>query len=154
MPGCGEPWKGLKQESDLIVLCLMKVKNDSGSCRSKIQGAGSRGTTRGASMGFGTRWSGRVAEFQVSASVTSHETQLPAAPLPPEFSPRLPGRTSTLIPLLASGSLPTFRPSARRRVPWAATLGSWYWKTGFSLCSQVPSQTRAGPDSPPLSCVA
>lgn len=40
MPSCGEPWKGLKQESDLIDLCLMKVKNDSGSCRSKIQGAG------------------------------------------------------------------------------------------------------------------
>lgn len=40
MPGCGEPWKRLKQESDLIDLCLMKVKNVSGSCRSKIQGAG------------------------------------------------------------------------------------------------------------------
>lgn len=32
MPGCGEPRKGLKQESDLIDWCLLKVKNDLGSC--------------------------------------------------------------------------------------------------------------------------
>jgi hypothetical protein len=32
MPGCEEPRKGLKQESDLIDLCLVKVKNDLGSC--------------------------------------------------------------------------------------------------------------------------
>lgn len=71
-------------------------------------------------MGFETRWSGRVAGFQVSASVTSRETQPAAAPLPPEFSPRLPGRISSLMPLLASGSLPTFGPSARRK----GSLGS------------------------------
>ena len=32
MPGCGEPRKGLKQESDLIDWYLLKVKNDLGSC--------------------------------------------------------------------------------------------------------------------------
>lgn len=91
MPGCGEPRKGLKQESDLIDWCLLKVKNDSGKLLKQDSGSRGQREHQGASMSFGTRWSGRVAGFQVSASVTSRETQPPAAPLPPEFSPRLPG---------------------------------------------------------------
>ena len=48
--GCGEPRKGLKQQSDRVDLCLVKVMNDLGSCRSGIQGAGGRGTS------WGPRW--------------------------------------------------------------------------------------------------
>lgn len=86
-----------------------------------------------------------MAGFQVSASVTSHETQPPAAPLPPEFSLGFLENFKSDATLLASGSLPIFRPSARRKGSLGSNAGLLVQETGFSLCSQVPSQTWAGP---------